>query len=135
MYSHTSEIRVRYGETDQMRYLHHSNYARYYEIARVECLRSLGISYCEMEQSGILMPIIKMEAVFKQPAFYDDLLAVKASILSMPKTRLHLSYEFTNQHGVLTHIGQTHLCFVDGEARKPMRCPAPITEKLSPFFT
>jgi len=64
MYTHTTKIRVRYGETDQMGYMYYGNYAQFYEVGRVEMLRSLGMSYQEMEDSGIMMPVLELKCKY-----------------------------------------------------------------------
>jgi acyl-CoA thioester hydrolase len=74
MFTHHVQIRVTYADTDQMGYVYYGNYARYYEIGRVEALRSLGFSYKEMEASGIMMPVYENASRYLQPALYDDLL-------------------------------------------------------------
>ena len=72
MYSFTSNTRVRYSETDQMGYVYYGNYASFYEIGRVELFRSLGTSYRELEESGIMMPVYEMKCKYILPAKYDD---------------------------------------------------------------
>ena len=134
MYSFDTQIRVRYGECDQMGYLHHSNYARYYEVARVELMRDLGFPYGEMEQSGIIMPVLNMECKFIKPVLYDELTTVRAIITEMPKTRMKLTYEVYDSKAQKVNTGATDLCFVDGKSRRPMRCPSHILEILEPVF-
>ncbi len=126
MYQFDTQIRVRYGETDQMGYLHHSNYARYYEAARVELMRSLGFPYGEMENEGIIMPVLNLFCKFSRPVLYDELVTVRAIIDEIPKTRMKLRYEIFDSKGVKVNEGTTDLCFVDGPSRKPMRCPEKI---------
>lgn len=134
MYSHDTQIRVRYGETDQMGYLHHSNYARYYEVARVELFRSLGFPYGEMEKSGILMPVLNIDSKFIKPILYDELVTVRATLTEHPKTRMKLLYEVFNENAEKVNEGHTDLCFVDAANRRPMRCPAHIDEIMRPIF-
>jgi len=134
MYSHDTEIRVRYGETDQMGYLHHSNYALYYEAARVELMRALGFPYGEMEKAGILMPVLNLGCKFIGPVWYDELVTVKATILEMPTTRMKLLYEIFNEQGKKVNEGNTELCFVDANRRRPMRCPDNIAQLMKPHF-
>lgn len=134
MYSCDTQIRVRYGECDQMGYLHHSNYARYYEVARVELMRSLGFPYGEMENSGIIMPVLNMECKFIKPVLYDEMVTVRATISEMPKTRMKLAYEVFNNKAVKVNQGATDLCFVDSKSRRPMRCPDNIADILNSVF-
>ena len=85
MYSFETQLRVRYGETDQMGYLYYGNYAQFYEVGRVETMRSLGMSYKTLETDyGILMPVMSMQVRYVRPAFYDDLLTIKTTIRHFP---------------------------------------------------
>ena len=86
-------IRVRYAETDKMGYVYYGNYATYYEVGRVEALRKLGMSYKEMEDEGIMLPVLSFNIKYFKPAFYDDLLTIKTSITEMPNTRIKFEYE------------------------------------------
>lgn len=134
MYSHSLEIRVRYGETDQMGYLHHSNYARYYEAARVELMRALGFPYGEMENSGILMPVLNLECKFIGAILYDELVTVTAIITELPASRMKLRYEIHNEKGKMVNEGKTDLCFVKADSRRPMRCPEKILQLVEAGF-
>lgn len=135
MYSHSIEIRVRYGETDQMGYLHHSNYARYYEAARVELMRALGFPYGEMENSGVIMPVLTLESKFIAAILYDELVTVKATITELPSSRMKLTYTIHNQAGKKVNEGKTDLCFVKSDSRRPMRCPEHILSLMQKAFT
>ena len=134
MYSHSIEIRVRYGETDKMGYLYYGNYAEYYEVGRVETIRTLGLSYKELEDSGISMPVLDLQSTFVKPAHYDDVLTVKTTITAMPMVRCMFSYEITNQKDETINFGKTTLFFFDMKRRKPCRAPWELTEKLAQFF-
>ena len=96
MYYFDTEIRVRYGETDQMGYVYYGFYAQYYEIGRVELLRSLGISYKEIENAGYALPVVSMQTNYKSPALYDDLLTVRAIIKKKPLAKIIFDYEIYN---------------------------------------
>ena len=76
----THKIRVRYGECDRMGFVHHSVYALYFEEARTEILRNAGITYKEMEDEGLIMPVRSMGMTFKKAAKYDDLLEIHVRI-------------------------------------------------------
>ena len=84
MYSTENKIRVRYAETDRMGYVYYGNYAQYFEVARVEMLRNLGISYKSLEDSGVILPVIDFTIKYIKPAFYDDFLTVKITLKQMP---------------------------------------------------
>ncbi|AKD55256.1 acyl-CoA thioesterase [Spirosoma radiotolerans] len=127
-------IRVRYYDTDQMGIVYYGNYARFYEIGRVEALRNLGLSYKEIEQRGISMPVYDLTSRFIRPAKYDDLLTIRVTIPQMPKTRLMFDYEIFNQEGQLLNTGQTTLVFVRTETGRPCAAPAELVEAAKPFF-
>ena len=107
MYVHETKIRVRYSETDQMGYVYNGNYAQYYEIGRVEMLRSLGMTYQEMEDSGVMMPLLELKSKFIKPALYDQELTIKTTVKTLPGVRIHFDYEIFNEAQELINIGHT----------------------------
>lgn len=130
MLQFNTSIRVRYGETDKMGYVYYGNYAQYFEVARVELLRSLGVSYKGLEDSGIMLPVLHFDIKYIKPAFYDDLLTIKTIVEEVPKIKIKFKYETYNQENVLLNIAETTLVFVDMETNKPTKCP----EKLLNTF-
>ena len=124
------EIRVRYGETDQMGFVYHGNYAQYLEMGRIEWLRKLGVSYKKMEEEGIMLPVLSLDINFKKSAFYDDVINVKTQLLKIPSARIEFDYELTNQEGEIITIATTVLAFVNMKTNRPMRCPKYILDKL-----
>lgn len=112
-------LRVRYGETDQMGFVYYGNYAQYYEVGRVEAMRSLGFSYREMEEGGILMPVINLTINYKKPALYDDEVRVVTTVKEMPKVRITFDYECYNQKNELLNTGSVTLVFIDKTRNKP----------------
>ncbi len=134
MYTFETKIRVRYAETDKMGYAHHSNYASYIEEARTEMMRSIGISYLEMENKGVMLPVLELQTTFLKPAFYDDVITVKTIVSEYPSIRFKLSYEIYNQKKELMSTAKTTLVFVNAETMKPMRPPTFFLEKLDQFF-
>ncbi len=127
-------IRVRYADTDQMGYVYYGNYARYYEIGRVESFRSIGYEYREMEASGVMMPVYELHTKFHQPALYDDQLSIVVKLPQLPSVRVLFEYEIRNQAGVLLNTGSTTLVFKDMQTGKLCRCPDELMEKLRPFY-
>lgn len=134
MYSHSTKIRVRYGETDQMGYMYYGNYAQYYEVGRVEMLRSLGMSYSSMEADGIMMPVLELKCKYIKPALYDQEITVRTIIKTLPGIRIFFEYELYNEKEELINIGATTLVFVDMKKNKPTNPPENFMEKLSVFF-
>ena len=134
MYTYSTKIRVRYGETDQMGYMYYGNYAEFYEVGRVEMLRSLGMSYQAMEDSGIMMPVLELKCKYIKPAKYDQEITVKVIVDKMPGVRIHFLYELYNEDKELINLGDTTLVFVDMEKNKPCLPPAAFLEKMEAYF-
>lgn len=116
-------LRVRYGETDQMGFVYYGVYAQYYEVGRVECMRSLGFIYKEMEESGVLMPVINLTINYKKPALYDDEVRIVTMVKEIPGLRITFDYECYNQKDVLLNTGSVTLVFIDKQKNKPMQPP------------
>jgi len=114
---------VRYGETDQMGVVHHSNYLRYFEVARLEWLSALGVSYASMEKEGLIMPVIDVKVTYKTPALFDDSLTIYIFLSELPRVKIIFSYEIKNQKGEIVCTGETTLAFLNAKTRKPVRCP------------
>jgi len=123
MFTATTKVRVRYGETDQMGYCYYGNYATYHEVARVEALRSLGVSYKELEEEGIMLPVVDYSVKYKRPAYYDDELTIVTSIKELPTSRIKFEYEIYNEKQELINTGNTTLFFMRKADNKPIACP------------
>jgi acyl-CoA thioester hydrolase len=135
MYSAETQIRVRYAETDKMGYVYYGNYAMYYEVARVEALRKLGLVYRELEDLGILMPVIESRFRYLKPAVYDELLTIKVTIPKLPGAKIIFTYEITNEAEELINTGETTLVFIDKTTSRPKRMPEVLERLFSPFFS
>lgn len=133
-FSCSTQIRVRYSETDQMGVVYYGNYAAFYEVGRVEAMRKLGVSYRLMEESGIMMPVLELFTKYIRPAKYDDLLTITTYIKEVPTTRVRFDYEIHNEAGTLLNYGHTVLVFVDMVKNKPVMAPSAITDALKAFF-
>ncbi|TYP72286.1 acyl-CoA thioesterase [Aquimarina intermedia] len=132
--SSKSTLKVRYSETDQMGVVHHSNYAKYLEIARIDWISQLGFSYKSMEDDGVMLPVFTLAFKFKKSAFFDDVLTVKTILKKIPTFRIQFEYQIYNQKEELLTTASTDLVFVDAKTRKPMLCPQPILDKISELF-
>lgn len=135
MFVHETTIRTRYAETDQMGYVYYGNYASFYEVARTEMLRSTGISYRELEEMGVMLPVTDLTCKYMQPARYDDLITVKTYIRERPNVRIKFEYEVFNEDGLLLNTGSTQLVFVDMKKNRPCRAPDIFQEKMAPYFS
>lgn len=134
MFDTETTIRVRYGETDKMSYVYYGNYASYFEVARVEALRTLGMSYRSMEEDGILLPVLEYKVKYFKPALYDDLLKVRTIIPCMPSVRIVFEYEIFNEAGIKLTEAETTLVFIDQESGRPRKAPELLLDKLNPYF-
>lgn len=126
----THQIRTRYSETDQMGVIYYGNYPQYLEVTRVEWLRNLGISYKEMEENGILLPVVSLQVTYKKPAVYDEILSVEISVKNTPTSKIEFDYQIFNQKNELIATANTILVFVSKEAFRPIKCPDFILEKF-----
>ncbi len=126
---------VRYYETDQMAVVHHSNYIRYFEIARDEMMVQLGfpIEKCEKEL-GVLVPIVSVECHFRHPARMGDVLTATAEVNRVPMAKMVIKQAVYNQDGVLCAEGSVTLGFLNKETFMPVRCPEPVTELFEKFI-
>jgi acyl-CoA thioester hydrolase len=135
MYSFDTQVRVRYGETDQMGYLYYGNYAEYFEVGRVETIRSLGQSYKELEEvHGIWLPVVSLDMRFVRPAYYDDLLTVRSTIRHLPDTHIVFHTEVINEKGKICVGGRVRLCFFEAASKKVIQAPEFLMEALRPHF-
>ena len=127
----SANVRVRYGETDQMGVVYHGNYASYFEIARTEWLRNLGVTYKELENKGIMLPVISLFFNFIKSAKYDDVLTIIVILKKKPLVKIEFDYEIYNQKKEKISTGNSVLAFMDMKTNKPLRCPDYILEKLN----
>lgn len=134
MFCSESQIRVRYGETDRMGYMYYGHYPEYFEVSRTEMIRSLGVSYREIEAKGIIMPVRSLHVDYKLPALYDELLTVRSCLKILPETRLDIDYEVYNPNKQLICTGNTILVFVDAQTRRLKRCPEFFLQAVRKYF-
>jgi acyl-CoA thioester hydrolase len=134
MYTSETTIRVRYAETDQMGYVYYGHYAMYYEVARVESMRQLGLTYREIEHMGIIMPVLENHSKYIAPARYDELLRLKTTIKEKPGVKIIFDYEIFNEENRLINQGSTVLAFIEKATGRPCRPPEQMQQILGPFF-
>lgn len=127
------KIKVRYCETDQMGLVHHGSYINYFEEARISWISNLGFSYSEMEKSGIILPVSKLNVSYLRPAYFDDDLVVNVELAEMPTSRLIFNYTIKNKDEVVV-MGTTVLAFLNKETKRPVRCPDYMLEKVNSLF-
>jgi len=130
-HTHTSRVRVRYGETDAMGRVYYANYFYYFEVGRSDLIRSVWKSYRQMEEEGLILPVVEAACKYVRGARYEDEIDVH-SILSMP-SRFRLRFDYEVRHAESRELlarGHTEHCFID-EAGKPMRIPGDLREALA----
>jgi acyl-CoA thioester hydrolase len=137
-------IRSRYSETDQMGYVYYGRYFEFFEQARTEMLRSMGLPYSKMEAEGVMLPVIKADIQYHRPIFYDELMTIRVQVFEEPVSRIRTFYEVysegeagepavtgkAGEEPAMTQVdakpavtGFVELCFMDRETRRPVRAP------------
>ena len=132
-FSNTTKLRVRYGETDQMGYCYYGNYAQYFEVGRVEALREIGMSYRNMEESGIMLPVSDFEVKYFKPALYDDEIKINTKLVKVEGCRLFFEYEIENEQGKIISTAKTTLVFVLKKTMKPTSPPETFLNLLESY--
>ncbi len=134
MIRNQTNIRVRYGETDQMGYVYYGNYAQFFEVGRVEWMRALGMSYKSLEESGIMLPVIKLNINYMKPAKYDDLLTITTIMTKKPLVKIEFDFEVHNENNDLLTTGFTSLVFMDMKKNKPIKAPQYLLDQIYAQF-
>ena len=127
------KIKVRYCETDQMGIVHHSSYVNYFEHSRIQWIKKNGFIYRELEMSGVILPVSKLNISYLSPAFFDDELIIETELMEIPSSKLIFNYKVFRYKIAITKA-QTILAFVDKVSKKPMKCPTEIYNKFSSLF-
>ncbi|MEW5799491.1 MAG: thioesterase family protein [Bacteroidota bacterium] len=133
--AHTTDIRIRYAETDGMRVVYHGNYFIFFEQARTELLRSIGLPYAKVEAMGIFVIVIEAHANYKRSALYDDLLHVKAMVRELPTNKIKIEYEVrrNNEEEVIVD-GYTLHTFLNAQTNRPSRPPKEFADLMKKYF-
>lgn len=131
-YTYSHQHRVRYRECDPMGVVYHTHYLDYFEVARTEALRNAGIRYRDLENEGIIMPVVEAEVQYHGPAYYDDVLAVDAHFGDVPTAKVPINYTVRRENESDTLVtGHTTLCFLDAQARRPIRAPTHVQDAFA----
>ncbi len=123
MITHEYQFRVAYPDTDQMGTMHHANYVKYYELARWELFRSIGVPYNSIEEAGVMCPVIRMNFRFVKTTRYDELLTVKTRLKAMKGVRMWFTYHLYNEKNELINEAETEIAFVGRDNWKPSPAP------------
>ncbi|MCT4328356.1 acyl-CoA thioesterase [Elizabethkingia anophelis] len=134
MISTTCRLRVRYAETDPMKYVYYGNYATYFEVARVELFRGIGMSYDEIEKRGIWLPVSEYNIKYLKPALYDQELRIEVKVKERPGVRIIFDYEIYNEEDEKLTEASTTLFFLDAEKNKVVKCPDWLMQIMDKHF-
>lgn len=135
MFSSKTQIRIHYALTDQMGVVYHGHYAQFYEIGRTEALRSLGLTYKEVETAGVIMPVTEIHSKFLRPARYDDLITVVTTVREMPvHHKIIFHSEIFNEQKQLLNVGDVTLYFMEAKTMNRCKMPELIRQRLVKYF-
>ncbi len=136
MIRHVYRRRVRYRECDPMSVAYHTFYLDYFEEARTEALRDIGLPYKQLEDGGVIMPVIEASVRYLAPARYDDMLEIETTFAEIPRVRVPISYAIRRENDdTLLATGTVVLCFVDAARGRPIQAPDAIREVFSNEFS
>jgi acyl-CoA thioester hydrolase len=135
MISHSTEIRVRYADTDKMQFVYNGKYLEYFEVGRTELLRSLSLPYSEVEKSGYQLPLLEANLKFISAASYDDVIVVTANVNELYSPKVHINYTIKRKgtEEIIAEGSTTHI-FINAHTKKAVRPPKIYIDALAPFF-
>jgi len=124
------QIEIRYSETDQMSFVYHGNYVKFFEMGRIAWLKKIGVSYRKMEENGIINPVIDLKINFRKSAKFDDIITLTTTLKRTPSYMIEFDYLIHRDEELLTK-GYTKLIFLDAENNRPIRCPDFLLKKIN----
>jgi acyl-CoA thioester hydrolase len=135
MLKHHSEVRVRYADTDQMKFAYNGKYFEYFEVGRTEMMRELGLPYHVIENSGYYMPVIETKIHFLTPAYYDELLTIETRVEKLPTVKVHIDHIVkAKERGVIICEGYVELAFLDAKTNRPTRAPKIFLNAINKYY-
>ncbi len=135
MLKHFTELRVRYADTDQMRFAYNGKYFEYFEVGRTEMMREVGLPYELIEKSGFFMPVIETKIHFFQPAFYDELLLIETRVEKLPTVKVHIDHIIkAKERDVVICEGYVELAFLDAKTNRPTRAPKLFFDAVKKYY-
>ena len=135
MQKHFTEVRVRYADTDQMRFAYNGKYFEYFEVGRTEMMREVGLPYEMIEKSGFFMPVIETKIHFFQPAFYDELLLIETRVEKLPTSKVHIDHIIkAKERDVVICEGYVELAFLDAKTNRPTRAPKLFIDAVKKYY-
>ena len=135
MLKHYTEVRIRYADTDQMRFAYNGKYFEYFEVGRTEMMREVGLPYEVIEKSGFFMPVIETKIHFFQPAFYDELLLIETWVDKLPTAKVHIDHIIkAKDRDVVICEGYVELAFLDAKTKRPTRAPKLFIDAVKKYY-
>jgi acyl-CoA thioester hydrolase len=135
MQKHFIELRVRYADTDQMRFAYNGKYFEYFEVGRTEMMREVGLPYEVIEKSGFFMPVIETKIHFFAPAFYDELLVIETRVEKLPTVKVHIDHIIkAKERDIVICEGYVELAFLDSKTNRPTRAPKLFIDAVKKYY-
>ncbi|MDY0083129.1 MAG: thioesterase family protein [Ignavibacteriaceae bacterium] len=135
MLKHYTELRVRYADTDQMKYIYNGKYFEYFEVGRTEMMREVGLPYDVIEKTGFMMPVIEVRIKYFQPAFYDELLLIETRVEKLPASKVHIDHIIrVKERDALICEGYVELAFLNAETNRPSRAPEFFIDAIKKYY-
>lgn len=135
MQKHFTELRVRYADTDQMRFAYNGKYFEYFEVGRTEMMREVGLPYEVIEKNGFFMPVIETKIHFFAPAFYDELLVIETRVEKLPTVKVHIDHVIkAKERNVVICQGYVELAFLDAKTNRPTRAPKLFIDAVKKYY-
>ena len=135
MLKHYTEVRIRYADTDQMRFAYNGKYFEYFEVGRTEMMREVGLPYEVIEKNGFFMPVIETKIHFFSPAFYDELLEIETRVEKLPTSRVHIDHIIkAKERDVVICEGYVELAFLDAKTNRPTRAPKIFIDAVKKYY-
>lgn len=135
MLKHYSYVRVRYADTDQMKYAYNGKYFEYFEVGRTEMMREVGLPYKVIEENGYFMPVIETKITFHNPAFYDELLEVETRVEQIPTSKVHIDHVVkAKERDVVVATGYVELAFLNAQTYRPTRAPKFFIDAVKKYY-
>lgn len=126
--THTTTFRVRYSETDRMGYMYYGNYAAWFEVGRVELLRSLGLTYRKIEDDGVILPVRDFTVRYFKPVKYDDEVYLNTTLTDLSGAKITFDFDLVNADGDKLCTSTIVLVFCDKVSGRPTRAPKELVE-------
>ncbi len=135
MLKHNTELRVRYADTDQMKFAYNGKYFEYFEVGRTEMMREVGLPYEVIEKNGIFIPVIETKIHFFTPAFYDELLSIETWVEKLPTAKVHIDHIIkVKERDAIICEGYVELAFLDAKTNRPTRAPKFFMDAIKKYY-